>query len=236
MPLRRPLLLTALGLAIIISWAMPSFTLWTHVDDRVFWFFNHGLSADNPAWTTIIAAMNSRFFDLVVMALMLGLMALACQRDPKGGWSRWFGIGVTMVLTAGVTALLVRFLVTYTHESPTLRYPDSTRITELVNFATKATSNRSFPGDHGIMAMIFTGFMLKFGDRLVRVLSLVVMVLAAAPRVVVGAHWFTDILVGSLAIVLLILPWVLCTPLADRCTNAISGYVQRVTGKSAPRA
>lgn len=236
MSLRRPLLLNALGLAIIFSWAIPSFTLWTHFDDSVFWFFNHTLSADNPVWTTLLAAMNNRFFDPVVMVLMLGLMALACYRDPKGGWPRWFGIGITMVLTAGVTALLVRFLVTYTHESPTLRYPDATRITELVEFATKATSNRSFPGDHGIMAMIFTGFMLKFGDRLVRVLSIVVMVLAAAPRVVVGAHWFTDILVGSLAIVLLILPWVLCTPLAERCTNAISGYVQRVAGKSAPRA
>ncbi|MGO2133393.1 MAG: hypothetical protein ACTH3D_10945, partial [Halomonas sp.] len=84
MPLRRPLLLTALGLAIIFSWAMPSFTLWIHIDDRVFWFFNHTLSADNPGWTTLLAAMNSRFFDLVVMALMLGLMALACQRDPQG--------------------------------------------------------------------------------------------------------------------------------------------------------
>lgn len=235
MSLRRPLLLNALGLAIIFTWAMPSFTLWDHFDDHIFWFFNHTISADNPSWTTLLATMNSRLFDPVVIVMMLALMGLGCQRDPKGGWPRWVGIGVTMILTAGVTALLVRFFVTYTHESPTLRYPGSTRITELVSFSTKATSNRSFPGDHGIMAMIFTGFMLAFGDRLVRSLSLVLLVLAAAPRVVVGAHWFTDILVGSLAIVLLILPWVLCTPLAERCTNAISGYILRITGKSTPR-
>ncbi|WP_027967706.1 phosphatase PAP2 family protein [Halomonas halocynthiae] len=235
MSLRRPLLLNALGLAIIFSWAVPSFTLWDRVDDQIFWFFNHTLSADNPAWTTLLAAMNSRLFDPVVMGLMLALMGLGCQRDPKGGWPRWVGIGVTMVLTAGVTVVLVRLLVTHTHESPTLRYPDATRITELVSFSTKAISNSSFPGDHGIMAMIFTGFMLAFGDRLVRALSLVILVLAAAPRVVVGAHWFTDILVGSLAIVLLILPWVLCTPLAERCTRAVSGYILRATGKSTPR-
>lgn len=234
MSLRRPLLLNALGLAIIISWIMPSFTLWTHLDARIFWFFNHTLSADNSVWTTLMAAMNNRFHDLAVMLMMLALMGLGCQRDPKGSWPRWFGIGVTMVLTAGVTALLVRYLVVYTHVSPTLHYPQATRITELVDFSTKAISNSSFPGDHGIMAMIFTAFMLKFGDRLVRALSLIVLVLAATPRVIVGAHWFTDLLVGSLAIVLLILPWVLCTPLAERCTDTINSYVLRVTGKSAP--
>ena len=38
----------------------------------------------------------------------------------------------------------------------------------------------------------------------------------AFPRVMIGAHWLTDIAVGSLTAVLIGLPWVLMTPLSDR--------------------
>jgi membrane-associated phospholipid phosphatase len=236
MLLHRPLLLNALGLGLIFSWALPSLTLWPYLDDSVFWFFNHTISADNPRWTTLLAAMNSRIYDAVVMLGMLAIMATACYRDPRGGWLRWLGIGVIMLLTAGVTALLVRYLVTYTHASPTLLYVDASRVSQFVSFATKDQAGSSFPGDHGIMAMIFTGFMLSFGDRITRIASLVIVVLAAAPRIMVGAHWLSDILVGSLSIVLLLLPWVLCTPLARRCSAAITRLAERVAGCSAPCA
>ncbi|HSH48378.1 MAG TPA: phosphatase PAP2 family protein [Halomonas sp.] len=234
--LHRPLLLNALGLGLIFSWALPSFTLWPYLDDSVFWLFNRTISADHPRWTTLLAAMNNRFYDAVVMLGMLTLMASACYRDPRGGWPRWLGIGVTMLLTAGVTALLVRYLVTYTHPSPTLLYPDASRVSQFVDFATKDQAGSSFPGDHGIMAMIFAGFMLSFGDRITRIASLAIATLAAAPRIMVGAHWLSDILVGSLSIVLLILPWALCTPLARRCSAAISGLAERLAEGSAPRA
>ncbi len=32
----------------------------------------------------------------------------------------------------------------------------------------------------------------------------------------IGAHWFTDIIVGSMTVILIGLPWVLLTPLSDR--------------------
>lgn len=227
MLLRRPLLLNALGLGLLLSWALPTFTLWAYLDDSVFWFFNHTINADNPRWNTLLAAMNSRKYDVIVMLGMLTIMASACYRDPQGGLLRWLGIGICMLLTAGVTALLVRYLVTYSHPSPTMHYPDASRISQLVSFSTKDKAGSSFPGDHGIMAMIFTGFMLRFGGRAIQVASLTLLIFAIFPRIIVGAHWLSDIFVGSLSITLLLLPWVLCTPVASRCSVAISGFFER---------
>jgi len=36
------------------------------------------------------------------------------------------------------------------------------------------------------------------------------------PRIMSGAHWFTDVAVGSISIVLVVLSWVLLTPLSDK--------------------
>lgn len=41
----------------------------------------------------------------------------------------------------------------------------------------------------------------------------------------IGAHWLTDIAVGSLTAVLIGLPWVLMTPLSDRIIGIFDRYL-----------
>ncbi|MDN6298156.1 MAG: phosphatase PAP2 family protein [Halomonas sp.] len=224
---RRILLFNALGVALLLSWALPSFTLWTYLDDGVFWFFNHTISDNHPRWNVVLAALNNRKYDMLIMLAMLVTMAAASYRDQQGGFRRWFGIGVTMLITAGLINELVRTVVTYSHPSPTRFFDDANLLSQFVHFATKDQAGNSFPGDHGIMAMIFAAFMLTFGDRLTRIVSLVLVACAVAPRIMVGAHWLSDILVGSLSITLLLLPWVLCTPLARKSSATVSRYVER---------
>lgn len=224
---RRIVLFNALGVALLLSWAMPSFTLWSYLDDGVFWFFNHTISNNNPRWNVVLAALNNRKYDMVIMLAMLATMFAASYRDKQGGFRRWLGIGVTMLVTAGLTNELVRNLITYSHPSPTKFFADADLLSQFVHFATKDQAGNSFPGDHGIMAMIFAAFMLTFGDRLTRTISLILVACAVAPRVMVGAHWLSDILVGSLSIALLLLPWVLCTPVAHKSSAAITRVIER---------
>ncbi len=48
----------------------------------------------------------------------------------------------------------------------------------------------------------------------------------AFPRVKIGAHWFTDIVVGSLTVILIGLPSVwLMTPLSDRAIALLENYL-----------
>ncbi|WP_183268932.1 hypothetical protein [Enterobacter roggenkampii] len=41
----------------------------------------------------------------------------------------------------------------------------------------------------------------------------------------IGAHWFTDIAVGSLSVALIALPWCLMTPLSDRIITLFDRYL-----------
>jgi len=43
--------------------------------------------------------------------------------------------------------------------------------------------------------------------------------------VMIGAHWFTDIAVGSLSVALIGLPWCLMTPLSDKIIAAFARYL-----------
>jgi len=46
-----------------------------------------------------------------------------------------------------------------------------------------------------------------------------------------GAHWFTDIAVGSLSVLLVGLSWVLLTPLSDAIVNF---FYRKLPGKYKP--
>jgi len=47
----------------------------------------------------------------------------------------------------------------------------------------------------------------------------VIAVLFSLPRIMAGAHWFTDVAVGSLSVVLVGLSWWLITPASDWLVN-----------------
>ncbi|WP_251977305.1 phosphatase PAP2 family protein [Salinicola avicenniae] len=210
------------GLLLLLSWAWPHGVLWNDLDDRIFWLFNAWISPDNLHWDDLLALLNTRAFDAASLGVMGVLFALAMRRDPRPDrLRRWIAIGLTMLLTAAIAALLTNKAITYGHPSPTRFFANAARLTDIVSIPTKDSASNSFPGDHGLMLMIFAGFMLRFADRRIALASVAFVVLLSAPRIMVGAHWFSDVYMGALSIALLILPWVLCTPLA-------SGMVQRL--------
>lgn len=48
----------------------------------------------------------------------------------------------------------------------------------------------------------------------------------------IGAHWFTDIIVGSMTVILIGLPWVLLTPLSDRLITFLTKHYREKTNIS----
>ncbi|MFW0189975.1 hypothetical protein ACN01J_23120, partial [Klebsiella pneumoniae] len=62
--------------------------------------------------------------------------------------------------------------------------------------------------------------------------ALIIFVVFAFPRVMIGAHWFSDIAVGSLTAVLIGAPWVLMTPLSDKLIAFFDRYLpSRISAK-----
>lgn len=230
---KRILLFNLLGLALVLSWQSPHLLAWQHLDDIVFFITNDWLHDANTLWVTIVAATNHRVFDAVSFVALLLIFVWAIRRDPefRHRLLRWGAIGITMLLTAGILSQAVRYAIPYNHPSPTLVHEDVNLITQLVDFSTKDASSRSFPGDHGLMLMLFTAFLWRFAGRIVGLVSAAFAVLLSLPRILGGAHWFSDIFMGALAICLVVLPWVLCTPLAPAMARGItSGLIAIKTG------
>jgi len=126
-------------------------------------------------------------------------------------------IGLMMLTMAVVIKQWGRFI-PIAHESPTLyfeQFESINRISILTHFGAKDASADSFPGDHGMMLMIFAAFMWRYFGSKAFISSAIIVAVFSAPRIIAGAHWFTDVYVGSLAITSIVLSWFLLTPASD---------------------
>lgn len=203
---------------------------WTELDDAVFFVTNAWLTEDNSAWVWLVAATNARLFDVVSFFILLAIYLWAIGRDPEPHQRmlRWGGTGITMLLTAVFIAQGVRMVVPYTHPSPTLVYEDVNLVTQMVDFSTKDSSGSSFPGDHGVNLILFTAFMWRFAGLKVMLVSAVTAVILSAPRILSGAHWFSDVYFAALVINLIVAPWILLTPVGPWLSRGITAGLAKV--------
>ncbi|BEN12082.1 membrane protein [Serratia marcescens] len=203
-----------LGVALFLSWFLPAnHGGWFTLDSAIFFFFNRHLATD-PAFLHLVAITNNRAFD-VISLLAMGLLYLYFYlKQDAAGRRRLVITGVVMLLTAVVLNQLGHLL-PVKHPSPTLTFDNIHRVSELTGIPTKDASGDSFPGDHGMMLIIFSCFMLRYFGRGAFAIALLITLVFSLPRVMIGAHWFTDIAVGSLSVVLVGASWVLMTPCSD---------------------
>jgi membrane-associated phospholipid phosphatase len=96
----------------------------------------------------------------------------------------------------------------------------------------KDTASDSFPGDHGLVLLLFAGFVSFFMPRIYGIIASVMMVIFTLPRLMSGAHWLTDEIVGAVAVGVMCLSWVLATPLHSIALDKIEGGIRRVRRKS----
>lgn len=226
MKTRLPLivLMNLAGLALFFSWLLlPGHGFWFPVDAGVFRFFIN-LLTENRAFLWLVAITNNRAFDGCSLLAMGLLMLSYWVKETPYGRRQIIIMGVVMLLTAVVLNQLGQMIPVQRH-SPTLFFTDINRVSDLLNVPTKDASKDSFPGDHGMMLMIFCGFMLRYFGVRAFAISLIIFVVFSLPRMMIGAHWFTDIFVGSLSVILVGLPWVLMTPLSDIIITRLNHYL-----------
>lgn len=224
------LLLNLLGVALFLSWYLPwQHGAWFSIDKNIFFWFNQHM-ATSHGFALLLAITNFRGFD-VISLLAMGLLYWSYwRRETPEGRRRMLAIGVCMLLTAVVLNQLGHLL-PVKHSSPTLFFEQAYRVSELTGIPAKDASKDSFPGDHGMMLMIFACFMLRYFGKRAFLIALTIAVLFALPRIMAGAHWFTDVMVGSLSVVLVGLSWWLITPASDRVVN---WFYRTLPGKYKP--
>lgn len=220
------ILLNIFGIGLFLSWYLPeSHGLWFSVDASTFHYFNQHL-ADNPCLLNLAAITNNRAFDGVSLLAMGGLFLYFFIKQDITGKHKMIIMGLVMLISA-ILLNQLGHLLPVERPSPTLTFSDIYRVTELTGIPTKDSSRDSFPGDHGLMLMIFAGFMLRYFTRWAFALAVVFVILFSLPRIIVGAHWFTDIYVGSLSLACVGLSWWLLTPASDAAINFLNRLIPR---------
>lgn len=224
------LLLNILGIALFFSWYLPdNHGPWFALDSAIFFFFNQHLASD-PTFLHIVAITNNRaFYGISLIAMGLLYLYFFLKQDAVGR-RRLIVTGIVMLLTAVVLNQLGHLL-PVKHPSPTLTFDNINRVSELTGIKTKDASGDSFPGDHGMMLIIFACFMLRYFNVWAFAIAILITVVFSLPRVMIGAHWFTDIAVGSLSVVLVGASWWLMTPASDALINWLN---RMLPGKNRP--
>ena len=214
------------GVFILTNWYYSGEdSIWFYLDKNTFFFFNQ-LIENNLIFRYIVAITNLRMFDAVgFLAMFLILFSYYLKADKP---TRHFIIcmGITILLTAVLVKQFNNFINIH-RASPTLYFKEQglplVLVSELTGLPAKDTSGSCFPGDHGMCLIIFCLFMLRYMGSRAFILGLTVVVLFSLPRIMGGAHWLTDVLVGAVSCNLIVVSVVLLSPISDR---VISGFMK----------
>jgi membrane-associated phospholipid phosphatase len=230
----RPLLLCNIGAVLLLgSWLwQPTRQLWDQLDLTLFALLNEPVHAAG-LWAHIWAIASMRPVDLGVGVLMLAVM-LKADLVVNGAQVRralfaFLAVLLVMLLFRVGFAELVK-LMGWQRPSASLVVEGSARLTELFpaweeRWDMKDSASRSFPGDHASVLLIWALFMSFFarGWKLLLVWSMAVLFIL--PRLVAGAHWASDALVGGVFLSLLGLAWGCHTPFASKA----SAWLERIS-------
>jgi len=213
------------ALILLASWLWPpARLLWDRLDAVAFHFLNAPL-AGNAAWARFWGVCNMRPVDLGFGLVMLSFLI-------KGNWI-YPAARVRNALYAFLAILLLLLLIRvgplnelvkamhWQRASPSLTVDGAVRLTVLfpdwvADWHMKDSSGRSFPGDHASVLLLWAIF-LSFNARGWRrwmVWGLAVLLML--PRLVSGAHWLSDIMVGGVFVALVTTGWGLYTPYASK--------------------
>ncbi|MEX0962252.1 MAG: phosphatase PAP2 family protein [Simkaniaceae bacterium] len=220
-------------LLLYVSWvASPTCFLWKLLDDRCFFFLN-SLLGRGTAHQNFWAFANHRMMDWIHDLSMTCFFLFYIFKGPKK--LKLYRTGeflFTIALFATTIVLINKTLIQDNYkilrDSPSLKYPFCYRLSELVDWIyVKDYSRCSFPSDHGTTATLFTGAIFIVMGWRPGMLALLYGIFFSLPRLVVGAHWLTDVLIGSMTITLPMLALGYFTPLCKLFSIGFDKLFQR---------
>ncbi len=216
----------AAGLA--YSWIWPrGREVWDQADAFLFRFCNGALSF--AGWRKGWAFLNHENADVVGCVLFASLLLYGTWRFGRPIRRCFISIGVLGAVVLG-TASITRAVLEFSNgslcrPSPTVVNEDSLRLTALVpDVVCKDISGACFPSDHCFIVLCILLYLGYQGNERSVKLCLLVALFYTLPRLVSGAHWFTDYAVGSTVLALITTAILMATPLHNSLVNRIDQF------------
>ncbi|MDH5191480.1 MAG: DUF368 domain-containing protein [Gammaproteobacteria bacterium] len=205
---------------------------WDKLDNALFFALNGSLES-GYAWQWFWAVTNARAFDVFSGLIILGVFASFVFADNGKHVAYRTAIGFVMTFFVLLAAQISKTFLDIDRTGPSLIYEDSIRLSRIItSFAFKDSSPTSFPGDHALVVMMVSTFFVVHTGRKLALFMIVFGLFLLTPRLVVGAHWLTDDIVGSGAVALVVLSWLMATPLQTRLLGWLEPVIQILIGIS----
>jgi|GEM_PF-1325509 len=215
-----------------LSWGLPPFnTVWHHLDERTFLALNSWIGT-SPLAQKFWAIANHRIMDFWHDIVMFTFFIVYIIKAPKSDKLHRTGQFLFTIALFAATILLINKTLIHENfkilrESPSLAYPDCHRLSQIIDWIyVKDYSRCSFPSDHGTTATLFTGAIFILMGWRTGMLALCYGIFFCLPRMIVGGHWLTDVIIGSNTITLIVLSLGYFTPLCDICARAFCKLFQ----------
>ncbi len=233
---------TSLALLILASWFIPlTAALWSQLDQWLFRMLNDGLRA-SPVAQIFWALANLKICDLLgaLFIIAFSLIFVFEAKDQKRRerlaqffyYLIWFEVGMLFVKELFFQLLLgINFL----RESPSLISLNPVFLSEACPWLKiKDSSHWCFPSDHAFIVFQWAAFIWAFAGARLGLIASFSSIFFVLPRLVAGAHWASDALVGSLVLALAFVAVACFTPLytfsmayLERLSNSIFNLFTR---------
>ncbi|MCK4934553.1 MAG: phosphatase PAP2 family protein [Simkaniaceae bacterium] len=216
-----PLIITLL----ILSWISPLLhVFWDALDLAAFQLFN-GWIAKSYFWQNFWAIANHKKVDWLHDIFMLSFFFLYIRKGLGAEKIKRVSELIFCILLIAATIFFINKtlfhdIIPIPRSSPSITIPNATLLSQHIDWLSiKDYSRSSFPGDHGTTACLFAGIVCILMGRRLGILAIFYAIFFCLPRLIVGAHWVTDLLFGSLAIAIFSLSIAVGTPLAYYCVH-----------------
>ncbi|WP_067863012.1 phosphatase PAP2 family protein [Neptuniibacter marinus] len=198
------------------------FAVWRSIDQNIFFLLNGTLSEDN-SWTRFWAWANVRIFDLIPLLIILVSvtfpgMGLKRDRLQQG----FIGFVLLLVLMFLIRESVYAYAraIDLSGASPSLILEPAFRLSQIVpDIPAKDSAGHSFPGDHATVVLTWAGYIILNARSTLSIGAFLLALLFMLPRIVGGAHWASDNLVGGAFAAAITLSWAFCTPLMHYLTS-----------------
>lgn len=208
----------------------PTRVYWDIID-RGFFTLIHSTLQWGKSWQLFWVFANHRNADWLEDVCFL-LFFIAYVRSLNGFSKKekishmLFCVLFAAIVIGLINHLLFRELISVYRDSPSLVVEGSVRLSKVFNWLSiKDAATKCFPSDHATTALLFGALYSRFANKKLRTLAILYTAFLCMPRMILGAHWLSDILVGSASITILFVGWALFSPLHHHFIKACEKMV-----------
>lgn len=226
---------------LFISWVSPTFRpYWDALDAVTFDCLNPWVQT-SPFWQNFWAFAGTRMMDWIHDILMFCFFFWSIKTATDALKARKIAELIFTILFLALTICLVNGMLfpEFIHmprKSPTVMDPEAFRLSSVIKWTkVKDHSRSSFPGDHATTAVLFTCLIYHLMGWRLGLLATVYAIFFCLPRLIVGAHWLTDIILGSAFISITFSSFIMGSPLGVFFIRLIERCVQKCIPKKYQR-